>query len=342
MKRCRQLLAIGLIGLLLWVPVGCQKEQGNSSSQAESSLAEPEPDPNWPVTAGEVTLQTRPQQVISLSPALTEAVCELTNADRLAGVSSFCDYPSEVTDLPDCGTAQMPNREQIEALKPELVLVSAALPEEVTVWLEGLGAQVVVLPRAESLEELEERYRTLGLLLEGKEAGEELAQATFDPLWERYDALCAAADQVEQRVSGIYLRQAPLLMATGDTLEGKLLEILGIENDAADYTNWEYPQEQAVNLYPDLIFYDSSIPEEYFASTQVYSTTDAYLKKRLYPVEGIVFERQSERMFDQLEEMFQLAYPEIPLSPVDGMETSEESEPADDGMLNLEDATQVE
>ena len=37
------------------------------------------------------------------------------------------------------------------------------------------------------------------------------------------------------------------------------------------YTGWEYPADQAVNLYPDIIFYDEGIDPEYFKGTQVYN-----------------------------------------------------------------------
>ena len=114
-----------------------------------------------------------------------------------------------------------------------------------------------------------------------------------------------------ERLGGVYLRAAPLMMATGDAFEGELLAAIGVENDAAAYTGWEYPADQAVNLYPDIIFYDEGIDPEYFKGTQVYNTTDAYKQGRIYPVNGTALERQSGRMFAELEKMFAEAYPEL-------------------------------
>lgn len=319
--------------LLLLTLCACGGEQPPASSAAPSQIEKPD-DPNWPAQAGELTLETQPQRVVSLSPALTELVYELKGESLLAGVSSYCDYPDAALDLPDCGSALLPDRTELEGISPDLVLVSAPLAPEDTQWLEDLGAQVLVLPRAESIEGIGDNYAALATALHGAEAGPQLADEVFGELEGRYEALCAAAGQVTEPVSGIYLRQAPLLMATGDTFEGELLEDIGVKNDAAAYTGWQYPAEQAVNLYPDLVFYEEGIGEDYFSTTQIYSTTDAYLQGRLYPVEGIALERQTARMFQVLEQMFQDAYPEIPLE-----DAAAEGE---DGMLDLSDATQVE
>ncbi len=337
----RRRIARWMLPLSLLVGLcACKGEEAPSSSAASSQVEEID-DPNWPAQAAGLELEEQPQRVVSLSPSLTELAYELEGEAQLVGVSNYCDYPAQVEDLPDCGSALLPDRGTLEELSPDLVLASAELSPEDTQWLEELGAQVLVLPRAESMEELGDNYQSLATALHGAEDGPALAQEVFGALEARYEAILEAAGTVETPVSGIYLRQAPLLMATGDTFEGTLLEDLGIQNDAADYTGWQYPQEQAVNLYPDLIFYDEQdISEDYFSSTQVYSTTDAYLNGRLYPVEAITLERQSARMFDTLEQMFQDAYPDIPLpSP------QEAEEPGDDGeeeMLDLADATQVE
>ena len=82
-------------------------------------------------------------------------------------------------------------------------------------------------------------------------------------------------------------------------------EALGIKNDAVEFEHWQYPPEKAVDLYPDVIFYDQSIDKDYFAGTQVYNTTDAYKQGRIYPFDALPFERQSGRMITELEHMAQ-------------------------------------
>ena len=292
---------------------GCLPGGGkSSSSQASSSAPQEEIDPNWPVQVGDVTLEKKPQRVVSLSPATTELLYELGASEQVAGVSDFCDYPVEVSGLPACGTSASPDWEVIKQLKPQLVVSSTPLTQQDTIRLQQMNAAVVVFSRVSSVEALEERYLAAGTLLGGMVDGAQNGEAVYAALRDKYSALTAAVKRVELAHSGVWLRATPLMMATGDTLEGKLLEeALGVKNDAAEYTGWEYPAEKAVDLYPDVIYYDRSIDPEYFKGTQVYNTTDAYKKDRLYPFDALVFERQSGRMFDELIRMFGLAYPDI-------------------------------
>lgn len=281
---------------------GCHKEKTASVSSEPDKPPEPveEPDPNWPAKAGTAVLEEKPETVVSLSPALTEMVYEL--GGQLSGVSEYCDYPPEAADLPHCGTADTPDMEALEKLSPDLILSSTPLAEADAAVLEEAGAVLAVFPRAGGLDGMEETYVSLGTLLGGAIDGRENGETVFGKLRERYDALVSGVSPSE--VSGIWLRAVPLVMATGDTFEGKLLtEALGIQNDAAEFTGWQYPAEKAVDLYPDVIFYDESIDPEYFKGTQVYNTTDAYKQNRMYAFSSLPFERQSGRMLDELERM---------------------------------------
>ncbi len=290
---------------------GC-KDKGKEQEPSEpASSAAPEPvDLNFPVSIGEIRIPERPERIVSLSPALTEILCELGAEDRLAGVSDFCDYPPAVEGLERCGSAPLPNFEAISGLSPDVVFTSAPLAQADTVRLQQMGAEVVILGRADSLDTLAEVYETAATVLDGMEDGAENGRTVFDGLLAGYDALKARASGISEPLGGILLREPPLLMATGDTFEGELLESIGVENDAAEFTGWVYPSDKAVDLYPDLIFYDQSIDPSYFQSTPVYSTTGAFQNGRLYPVDMTAFERQSGRMLDELTRMFESAYPE--------------------------------
>ena len=52
----------------------------------------------YPVTVGSFVFKEQPMYVGSLSPAITEIICELNYSDSLIGRSSYCDYPETVSD----------------------------------------------------------------------------------------------------------------------------------------------------------------------------------------------------------------------------------------------------
>ncbi|MFZ2088068.1 MAG: helical backbone metal receptor [Desulfobaccales bacterium] len=66
-----------------------------------------------------------PARLVSLAPSITEILYFLELGDRVAGVTSFCNYPPEVKDKPRVGTYWEFNLEAILHLKPDLVLAMA-------------------------------------------------------------------------------------------------------------------------------------------------------------------------------------------------------------------------
>ncbi|MCP4643581.1 MAG: ABC transporter substrate-binding protein [bacterium] len=72
---------------------------------------------NDPVPSG------APQRIISFAPNITEVVFALGAGDRVIGVTSFCDYPPEATELPKVGGHMDPDYEAITMLRPDLIIL---------------------------------------------------------------------------------------------------------------------------------------------------------------------------------------------------------------------------
>lgn len=355
--KFKRYLALFLAGMLLVSLAACK---GGKDQEASSSASEPEipVDPNYPVAIGDIRVAEKPKRVVSLSPALTEVICELGAEDRLVGVSDFCDYPDSVNALPRCGTPQLPKDAEIRELSPQVIFCSSMPANAELIKMQQAGAEVVVLPPAQNVEGIGDIYGVVGTILDGMEDGAQNGAETFAPLKAKYDAIAAAAATVEKRWTGCWLRATPLMMATGDTFEGTLLETIGVDNAAKEFTGWEYPADKAVDLYPDLLFYDETVDVEYLKTNQVYNTTDAVKQGRMYPFHSVAIERQSAGFFSELEKMFRAAYPDVELpetappaepepdaAPDASSEAPAEQEssasPDDGDMLSLDDATKI-
>ncbi len=63
-----------------------------------------------------------PRRIISLVPAVTEMLYAIGAGPQVAAVSSFDEYPPEVTTLPRVGALLDPDTERILSLKPDLVI----------------------------------------------------------------------------------------------------------------------------------------------------------------------------------------------------------------------------
>ncbi len=69
-----------------------------------------------------VALQSRPQRIVSLVPALTEMLYAMGAGPQVVAVSSYDEYPPEVTKLPRVGALLDPDTERIISLRPDLVI----------------------------------------------------------------------------------------------------------------------------------------------------------------------------------------------------------------------------
>lgn len=319
MKKTKTLLQLlPSIALLLAVVLaagssGCSLLGGDNSSsdsQTSSSSSQSESD-GYPVTVAEVIVPEQPEKVLSLSPSLTEILCDLGYASRLAGVSDYCDYPQAVASKPKLGTVQLPDLEAIRETGAKYLFTETAFAEQDLIALQQAQIEVICLTPAKTLEELKKLYTSLCTVMDGETEGKAAAQKAMDGYQAQLDSAAAAvkalADARGEAVKVAYLRVMPFTVAGGDTLEGRLLEAIGFENVAGDYSQWSYPESKLSEYKPDFFFLDSSITIKMLEQHASYKNLNATIKDRYYNLDMLVFERQGARMFDALEEMAKAA-----------------------------------
>jgi iron complex transport system substrate-binding protein len=79
------------------------------------------------------------RRIVSLAPSLTETIYALGLQEYLVGDTDYCDYPPEAQKKTKVGGTTNPSIEEIVALKPDVVLVTAINRMETVRALEGLG-----------------------------------------------------------------------------------------------------------------------------------------------------------------------------------------------------------
>ncbi len=304
-KRWLSLLMALLLALSL---TACQEEKppkngGGSLADGGGSTAS---DPDWPVRVGDTDIPASPQKVVSLSPGATEMLFAMGLGSRVVGVSDYCDYPvAEVEKRHRCGSVLAPDTHQIQAQGADLVVASAKLTERDLIWFQQQEIPVLVLERAESLDQLRQNYLDLALALMGATSGKNHGEGYWEELMGMLREGRMPAEGTPMKA--ILLRQMGYGMATGDTFEGALLEELGFVNDAAAYTGWLYDRANVAALEPDVIFADVSIPVDQVKQSVIYSPVAAVKNNKVMNVDFAVFERQSPRMFETLREMGKFA-----------------------------------
>ena len=92
-----------------------------------------------------VTIKAEPQRIVSLAPANTEIVFALGLGDKVVGVTTYDDFPAQVSKIAKVGDFTTPNLEAIAAAKPDLVLATTGVQADVIAKLKSLGATVIAI-----------------------------------------------------------------------------------------------------------------------------------------------------------------------------------------------------
>lgn len=191
-----------------------------------------------------------PRRVVCLVPSATELVFALGAGDRVVGVSTYDDYPPEVTRLPRIGGMTNPSFEGIAALRPDAI-VGVEGPTDLTALrrLRSLGIRVVV-PRVESIEEVLSGVDLFGRLLRRAPEAAALRRRIAGEL-----------DAVRARVAGrprprtlVVLGRRPLVVAGPGSWIDEVLTLSGGANVVTAGGRYPtIPRESLAALAPEAI-----------------------------------------------------------------------------------------
>jgi len=242
--------------VLLVVSVAVVAAACASDGEAGRESTGPSTGAAFPVTLttanGEVTIDERPERIISLSPTATEMLFAIGADDQVIAVDDQSNFP------PDAPTTALsgfePNVEAIASYEPDLVVYSTE-PGDLGSTLEGLGITTILLPAATTLEDAYEQLEQLGRATGNAEA----ATAVVDDMRTEVDSIVSSVEMPQPPLTFYHELDDTYYSVTSKTFIGQLYGLVGLENiaDAADDGGGGYPQlsaEYVIRADPDLIF----------------------------------------------------------------------------------------
>ena len=280
---------------------------GGSEETAESSGASGSAAAGFPVTVtgddGELTLDERPENIVSMSATTTEMLFAIGAGDQVEAVDDNSTYPEEAprTDL----SAFTPNAEAIAGYTPDLVVLSDD-QNGIVGALDALEVPTLVLGAAESLDDSYAQIETLGEVTgHVEEAGDVVAGMQ--------DRIADAVATVEGDTQGmrVYHELDPTYYsATSATFIGGVYQLFGLENiaDGSPDAAGGYPQlsaEYVVGQQPDLIVLADTVCCEQSAETvaqrPAFDTVPAVTEGRVLAANDDVASRWGPRIVDFVE-----------------------------------------
>ena len=216
------LLTAALSGIMLFS--GCDNEQPEPSEIVVSDT-NPEPVPElFPFDSCGVTLDRAVEKAVSLSPALTEIICELGFKDSLVGISAYCDYPDGMT-AKVVGSSENPDINAIIALDPDAVFTLSPLSEREIYTLNQAEIAVLTPNVPSDVDGYSALYREISAAFYGKETDEDGTRICDKISSDSRAALENAAS--EARTDSFIYVTGKLTFAGDDTFESSVLELSG-------------------------------------------------------------------------------------------------------------------
>ncbi|GAB3466369.1 ABC transporter substrate-binding protein [Actinophytocola sediminis] len=247
--RVRRLTAITLTGALLLA--GCA-ERAEEDPPAEESARADFPVTLTPAEGEPVTLDDRPEKIVSLSASNTETLYAIGAGEQVVAVDDQSNHPAEAprTDL----SGLTPNVEAIAEYDPDLVVLSDDT-DGVAAALTKLDRDVLIVPAAATLDDLYASIELLGKATGHAAEAADIAERTRTDL----DKIVEETPKPSEPLTYYHELDTTYFSATSKTFIGQVYGLFGLANiaDPADIDQGGYPQltvEHILKSNPDLVF----------------------------------------------------------------------------------------
>ncbi|WP_026694657.1 ABC transporter substrate-binding protein [Peribacillus kribbensis] len=309
-----------LLFLTLSILTGCGSNGAGHDEHKKSETATTKD--TYPVTLtddeGEkVTIEKKPEKVISVTPSTTEIVYALGLGDKVVGVSDYDNYPPEVTKKEKVGAVDI-NLEKVLSLQPDLALLDDThykSHKDVIKKLQDAGIAVFIINSSKN--SFKEAYDSIKLV--GEVTGTtKKADAIVKDMQNQLAEIKEKAKAVkEKKKVWVEVSPQPEIYTTGKgTYMQEMLDAIGAENAAQDQQGWaKVSEEQAVKYNPDVIIttygYYVKNPAEQVMSRKGWAAVPAVKNKQVFDVNSDTVTRPGPRLIEGVAALGKAVYPDV-------------------------------
>ncbi len=254
---------------------------------------------------------TAAERIISAGGSITETIFALGKGNDVVATDSTSMFPLAAQQLPKLGYFRQLSIEGVLAQQPtHLIGANATGPAEMLQQLRAAGIQVDILGEDKSLKGLYQMITQLGELISAQSEAEQLTQQIANEI-ARLQAQRKAGTQ-----KGLFILSngdRGLTVAGSDTVPQALFDAAGIENAAANLSQYKVMDNEAIALAnPDFVvlaghvFGDESATEKMCQHPAI-AATHAGRKCRVYSINSSIALGLSPRFPEALAQLLQMA-----------------------------------
>lgn len=255
----------------------------------------------FPIEIQNITLEKAVERSVSLSPAVTEIICELGFRSTLVGISSYCDYPGDLA-IKRVGSPENPDLDAIIALEPDVVFTLTPLSERETYILGQSGIAVLNAKMPSRLAEFKDMYADIAAAFYGKELTEDGVTRRCDRIGAGASEALNSAASAAMLGSFVYVTGKRTIAGNG-TFESAVLGLAG-DNvcTRTGYVTLDDYYEELRDLSPELMIADNSLTEESIRESATFSKLLNEGTKLIF-VNSRFFERPTARTAEVFKEL---------------------------------------
>ncbi|PLR81135.1 ABC transporter substrate-binding protein [Bacillus canaveralius] len=322
MKKLYSLLFALLLSVGLLAACGETEKAAPDSGNSGEEQTDQSEKAAFPVTikdgiGEEVTIENKPEKIVSLMPSNTEIAFELGLGDEIVGISDFDNYPEETASKEKIGGMEF-NVEKIISLDPELVLAHASSAHNGEAGLQQLkdaGIAVLVVNDATSFDKVYDSIEMIGTATGESDEADRIVKDMKDRINEIKDK---AADIPETDRKTVYVEVStdPIFTTGKNTFMDEMLTIVNAKNAFADLEGWaEIDQEAVIEKNPDVVLTTHGTytgdPVAAVMGRDGWQDVKAVQSQQIVDVNSDMVTRSGPRLAEGVEELAKAIYPDI-------------------------------
>lgn len=310
--------------LLIGSLAGCGSDNSDKTKQENTNTAEtaPQAEVTFPVvitdgTGQDVTIESKPEKIVSLIPSNTEIAYGLGLEEQIVGVSDFDNFPEQVAEKEKVGGMEF-NVEKIISLKPDLVLAHASSAHTSEAGLQQLrdaGITVLVVNDATTFDQVYESISMVGTASGQKEKADAMI-ADMKNKTEEIQTKAQAINEEDRKSVFVEVSPAPEVYAAGkNTFIDEMLQIINAENTVTEEGWPKLDSETIIKRNPDVIItthgYYTPESVKNVTSRKGWGNITAVKENRVVDVHSDKVTRTGPRLTEGLEELAKAVYPDV-------------------------------
>lgn len=225
-------------------------------------------------------------KIVSLSPYITENICDLDSQDKLIGITKFCKI-SKLENIKDIGGMLNPNFELIFSLKPDIVFATKEDQTYETInKFKKYGIKVFVFKEVKDFKDIKDNYFTLAKILRK----EKKAETNLILIDEKLKRIRLKNQKIKPLKVFFVLQENPLITVSENTFINDMLFFLNLENIVKD-SNVRYPlysKEDLIKKNPNVFL---------FLSKNFENKNNEYKNKDIFVLDPDIFTRATPKNF---------------------------------------------